>query len=274
MSTVWFITGSSRGLGKAIATYALENGNKVVATARKTDSIADLVKRYGDDRILALPLDVADYKACEVSAEKAIQKFGRVDILVNNAGYSDLASVEDMTVKAFRSQIDTNLYGVYNVCKAFLPALRKQGSGHIFQVSSLGDRISTPGLSAYQTAKWAVAGFSGVLAAEVQSLGIKVTTLEPGAMVTDWFGSSMDKPHPSEPYREVIDTSVQRIQGAMDNATTKVEKVAALIARIYKESDPPVRLLVGEDAATYGPMLSNLLKQSDEKWDEATRSVV
>lgn len=274
MGTIWFITGSSRGLGRAIATHALETGNKVIATARKTDSVADLVKKYGEDRILALPLDVTDYKACESTAEKAVQKFGRVDIIVNNAGYGDLASVEDTTVEAFRAQIDTNFLGTYYVSKAFLPILRKQGSGHIFQVSSLGDRICSPGLGAYQSAKWAVAGFSGVLAGEVKDLGIKVTVLEPGAMATDWFGSSMDRPKTTEPYRQIINETNERIQGAMDTATTKVEKVAALIAKIYGEKDPPLRLLVGEDAATYGPMLSDALKQSDAAWDEASRSVV
>lgn len=274
MSTVWFITGSSRGLGKAIAAYALESGNNVVATARKTDSVADLVKKYGEDRILALPLDVTDYTACEAAAEKAIQKFGRIDILVNNAGYADLAAVEDMTVEAFRSQIETNLFGTYNVSKAFLPILRKQGSGHIFQISSVGDRAATPGLGAYQSAKWAVAGFSGVMAAEVKPLGIKVTTLEPGAMATDWAGSSMDIPKSSEPYQEIIGTTNQWIAGATKGATTKLEKVADLISRLYEETDPPVRLLVGEDGFKVGQMFSDAQKQSDEKWKEASVSVV
>lgn len=274
MSTVWFITGSSRGLGKAIATYALESGNKVVATARKTDSVADLVKKYGEDRILTLPLDVTDYKACEAAAEIAVEKFGRVDILVNNAGYADLAAVEGMTVEAFRSQIETNLFGTYNVSKAFLPILRKQGSGHIFQISSVGDRAATPGLGAYQSAKWAVAGFSGVMAAEVKRLGIKVTTLEPRAMATDWSGSSVDIPKSSEAYREIIGTTNQWIAGATAGATTKLEKVANLITMLYKEVDPPLRLLVGQDGFQVGQKLSDAQRQSDEKWKETNVSVV
>src|SRR6185437_3246266 len=130
--------------------------------------------------------------------------FGRIDVVVNNAGYANLAAVEDITLDDFRAQVDANLFGVVNVTKAALPALRAQGAGHIIQVSSVGGRLATPGLSAYQAAKWAVGGFSEVLASEVGPLGIKVTVLEPGGMRTDWAGSSMRVPPISEPYQSTV----------------------------------------------------------------------
>jgi NAD(P)-dependent dehydrogenase (short-subunit alcohol dehydrogenase family) len=130
--------------------------------------------------------------------------FGHLDVIVNNAGYANLAAIEDVTLADFREQVDANLFGVVNVTKAALPVLREQGGGHVIQVSSIGGRLATAGLSAYQAAKWAVGGFSEVLAREVGPLGIKVTVLEPGGMQTDWAGSSMRVPPISEPYQPTV----------------------------------------------------------------------
>ena len=194
MPTVFFLTGSSRGLGRAIAEAVLDAGDQLVATARRARSLDDLVARYGD-QILPLELDVTDAAARRGRrSPRAAERFGRIDVVVNNAGYANLAAVEDITLYDFRAQVDTNFFGVVNVTKAALPVLRAQGAGHIIQVSSIGGRLATPGLSAYQSAKWAVGGFSSVLAAEVAPLGIHVTVLEPGGMQTDWAGSSMQMP--------------------------------------------------------------------------------
>jgi NAD(P)-dependent dehydrogenase (short-subunit alcohol dehydrogenase family) len=145
----WFITGSSRGLGRAITEAALAAGHRVTATARTPSHLDDLVERYGPDRIRAVRLDVADGAAARAAVAEAAEAFGRLDAVVNNAGYGDMAAIEDVTDDAFRAQIDTNFYGVYHVTKAALPILRAQGSGHIIQVSSSGGRITTAGLSAY-----------------------------------------------------------------------------------------------------------------------------
>ena len=203
MSKVFFLTGSSRGLGREIAEAVLAAGHRLVATARQPESLADLAGRYGR-QILPVALDVADPAAAEAAVTAGVREFGRLDVVVNNAGYADLASVEDVTVDDFRAQVDTNLLGVVYVTKAALPVLRRQGSGRIIQVSSIGGRLATPGLSAYQAAKWAVGGFSEVLAKEVEPLGIKVTVLEPGGMATDWAGSSMHVPPVSEPYQATV----------------------------------------------------------------------
>ena len=171
MSNVWFVTGSSRGLGREIVEAALNAGDRVVATARKPEQLNDLAEKFGD-RMLALALDVTDSADVAKVVAEGHKAFGRYDVVINNAGYGDTASIEDTTFESFEKQIATNFLGVVYVTKAVLPILREQGSGHIFQVSSVGGRVGSPGLAAYQSAKWAMGGFSTVLAQEVAPLGI------------------------------------------------------------------------------------------------------
>jgi NAD(P)-dependent dehydrogenase (short-subunit alcohol dehydrogenase family) len=190
MSSTWLITGSSRGLGNELAKAALAAGHSVVATARKPEPLAELRERYGA-QVRVVALDVTDPVSAHVAVRHAIDTFGRLDVVVNNAGYGNVASIEEMDDADFRAQIETNFFGVANVTRAALPVMRAQRSGHIVQVSSIGGRDGSPGLSAYQSAKWAVEGFSEVLAKEVGPLGIKVTIVEPGSFRTDWAGASM-----------------------------------------------------------------------------------
>ena len=198
MVRTWFVTGSSRGLGRSVVEAALEAGDNVIATARKPEQLGDLVAKYGD-RVMPVALDVTDADAVQSAVKAGHERFGRIDVVVNNAGYGDVAAVEDVTLESFRAQFDTNFFGVVYVTKAVLPILREQGAGHIFQVSSVGGRTPPLGLSAYSSAKWAVGGFSSILAQEVAPLGIKVTVLEPGGIKTDWAGSSMTIPPISKP---------------------------------------------------------------------------
>src|SRR4030081_1097854 len=186
---VWLITGSSRGLGRALAEAVLAAGHKLVATARNPTQLSPLVERYGD-HVRAVALDVTDERAAAAAIQAAVDSFGRLDVLVNNAGYGDLASIEDTSMKDFRAQIETNLFGVINVTKAAIPLMRRQGSGHIMQFASVGGRIGPMGRGAYAAAKWGVEGFSEVLAKEVGPLGVKVTIIEPGGFRTDFAGSS------------------------------------------------------------------------------------
>ena len=186
MDKTWFIPGSSRGFGRAIAEAALERGDRVVATARNPEQPDDLVKIH-NDHISAVALDVTDTTDAKRAVESAVTSFGSIDIVVNNAGYADSAPIEEMSDESFRRQIETNLFGVVNVTKAALPFFHQQRSGHFLQFSSIGGRVGgTPGMGAYQTAKFAVEGFSEVLNAEVKPLGIKVTIIEPGGFRTDW----------------------------------------------------------------------------------------
>ena len=181
MGKVWLVTGTSSGFGRELAWAVLEAGDSVVATARRPEQLADLVARYGD-RVRAVRLDVTDKEAVATAVRTATDAFGSLDVVVNNAGYANLGSVEELSGDDFRAQIETNLFGLVNVTKAVLPVLRAQRSGHIIQFSSIGGRVGgTPGPGAYQTAKFAVEGFSEVVANEVKHLGIKVTIVEPGA---------------------------------------------------------------------------------------------
>ena len=272
MAQVWIVTGSSRGLGRAIAEDALAAGHHVVATARRPEQLKDLVDQYGKS-VLPLQLDVSDEDQVSSVVGKAIEAFGRVDVVVNNAGYGDISSVEDVDLDDFRRQIDTNFYGVVYMTKAVIPVMRKQGTGHVIQISSLGARISGPGMTAYQSAKWAVSGFSSGLAQEVAPLGIKVTVLEPGGMRTDWAGSCMTIPTISEPYLPTVGAAAEGVRAYGGSEPSDPKKIAALVRRILALEEPPVRLLVGEDAIDYVDATERTQAESDKKWQHLTRSV-
>jgi len=268
--TVFVLTGSSRGLGRAIAEAVLDAGHQLVATARRPEQLDDLFAAH-TDQVLALALDVTDPAAAEAAIAAGRDRFGRIDVVVNNAGYANLAAVEDIDPDDFRAQVDTNLFGVVNVTKASLPVLREQGGGHVIQVSSIGGRLATAGLSAYQSAKWAVGGFSGVLAKEVEPLGIKVTVLEPGGMRTDWAGSSMSVPPISEPYQPTVGAMAAMHDG--DNIMLgDPAKVAQVVLEVAAMDEPPLRLILGSEAYAYGTAAARAQAESDERWHDLTVS--
>jgi NAD(P)-dependent dehydrogenase (short-subunit alcohol dehydrogenase family) len=273
MSKVWFVTGGSRGLGRAIVEAALKAGDQVVATARDTSRL-DALSAYGD-AVLRLPLDVRSAEEVERAVARAVEEFGHLDVVVNNAGYADLASVEDTTMESFRDQVETDFFGVVNVTKAVLPILRQQGHGHIIQVSSVGARFTTPGLAAYQSAKWAVSGFTGVLAQETEPLGIKVTAVEPGGMATDWAGSSMNVPTVSEPYRQSVGAFLGMLRSGAAAARIPAadpRRVAEIIYYLAGHQDAPVRLLIGADAAYVAAEAAREQAESDAHWRKITLS--
>jgi NAD(P)-dependent dehydrogenase (short-subunit alcohol dehydrogenase family) len=272
MSRVWFVTGSSRGLGRAVVEVALEAGDRVAATARNPARLRDLLDKYGD-AVLLLRLDVTDHDAAARVVAQAGETFGRIDVVVNNAGYGDLASFEDTTIDSFRRQIDTDFYGVVNVAKAVVPVLREQGRGHIFQVSSLIVRLSGPGLTAYQAAKCAVTGFSLGLAQEIAPFGVKVTILEPGAMRTDWGGSSMTIPQPSGPYQPTIGAFAEALRAFSGHEPGNTRRVAQVVRDLAGRDDAPVRLLLGTDAVPLAQQAAQELAASDEAWREVSLSV-
>ena len=272
MSTVWFVTGSSRGLGRAVVDVALAAGDRVAATARNPEQLQDLVASFGD-AVLPLRLDVTDHDEAVRAVTHAVTRFGRIDVVVNNAGYSDLASFEDTTLESFRRQVDTVFYGVVNVSKAVVPVLRQQGGGHVFQVSSLSARVSGPGLTAYQAAKWAVSGFSIGLAAEVAPFGVQVTVVEPGGMRTDWAGSSMTIPPSSAPYQPMIGEFAGLVRAMSGHESTDPRQVAQLVHDLAGRVDAPVRLLLGADAVPMAEEAARELAASDDAWREVSLSV-
>ena len=270
MSKVFLITGASRGLGRAITEATLAAGHRVVAGVRSPEALQDLAAREAD-RLAVITLDVTDAEQTRAAVATAVQRFGRLDVLVNNAGYANIAPIEDVDFGDFLTQIDTNFLGVVRMTRAALPVMRSQHSGHIVQISSVGGRLVRPGLAAYQSAKWAVNGFSGVLAQEVTPLGIKVTVLEPGGMRTDWAGSSMRIDPVREEYASTVGAAAAmtdpNLLGASDPA-----KVATLLLDVVAMAEPPERLLVGPDAYRYATAAGRGLLADDEKWQALSLS--
>jgi NAD(P)-dependent dehydrogenase (short-subunit alcohol dehydrogenase family) len=272
MPKAFLVTGSSRGLGRAIVRAALEAGHLVAATARHSGQLASLAGEFGD-RLLAYDVDVADDSAAPRAVAAAVRRFGRLDVLVNNAGYANVVPVEDMDMSDFRQQVDVNLMGVVSMSKAAIPVMREQGSGHIVTVSSVGSRSVAAGLSAYQAAKWGVAGFTSVLAMEVAPLGIKVTTLEPGGMRTEWSSPASMKTPPVSPwYQPTVGVMAQHLTGGGTQAAGDPRKVADAVLKVVELPQPPVRLLLGSDAYNYGRQSYLAQLESDEKWRSLTVS--
>jgi NAD(P)-dependent dehydrogenase (short-subunit alcohol dehydrogenase family) len=271
MSQVWLITGSSRGLGRAVAEAVLAAGHKLVATARDPKQLADLAERHGD-AMRAVALDVTDERAALGAVQAAVDAFGRLDVLVNNAGYGNLASIEDTTSQDFRAQLETNLYGVVNLSKAAIPVMRRQGSGRMLQLSSIGGRVGPIGRGAYAAAKWGVEGFSEVLAKELGPLGIKVTIIEPGGFRTDFAGSSQSI-YPDNPVYAATVGSVARFQREYNGAQPgDPKKAAAAILKLAGLDEPPLRLLLGSDAVRAAEEAERARSEADKKWRQLSES--
>jgi NAD(P)-dependent dehydrogenase (short-subunit alcohol dehydrogenase family) len=268
---VWLITGSSRGLGRALADAVLAAGHRLVATARDPKQLSALVERYGE-RIRAVALDVTDERASNAAIQAAVDAFGRIDVLANNAGYGDLASIEDTSMKDFRAQLETNLFGVVHVTKAAIPVMRRQKSGHILQFSSVGGRVGPIGRGAYAAAKWGVEGFSEVLAKEVGPLGIKVTIVEPGGFRTDFAGSSTTIAKENPVYAETVG-AVARFQRDYNGSQPgDPSKAAAAIMHIASLDAPPLRLPLGSDAVRALADAERARIEADRTWREVSAS--
>lgn len=270
-SQVWLITGSSRGLGRALAEAVLAAGHKLVATARNPAQLDDLVRRYGD-RIRTIALDVSDEQAASDAVKMAIEAFGRLDVLVNNAGYGDIGSIEDTSLADFRSQIETNLFGVIIVTKAAVPIMREQRAGHIMQFSSVGGRLGPPGRAAYSAAKWGVEGFSEVLAKEVGPLGINVTIVEPGGFRTEFAGASTTIREGRPEYSSTVGQMARYQRDFSGSQPGDPAKAAKALLYIAGLEDPPLRLLLGSDAVKAAEQADLVRIQADKRWQELSIS--
>jgi NAD(P)-dependent dehydrogenase (short-subunit alcohol dehydrogenase family) len=218
-------------------------------------------------------LDVSDAAGARAAVEATVAAFGRLDVLVNNAGFGHMVPFEQTPVDDFRAQIDTNFYGVVNLTRAALPVMRKQRSGHIIQISSVGGRVGTPGLSAYQAAKWAVGGFTEVLAKEVTHLGIKVTTLEPGGMKTGWGAEARREiPDMLPDYEQSVGSWLKMLREYTGKETSDPARVAAVVVKLASHANPPVHLLLGSDAQHFAGLTESARAASDLQWREVTAS--
>jgi NAD(P)-dependent dehydrogenase (short-subunit alcohol dehydrogenase family) len=267
----WFITGSSRGFGRALAVAALDAGDQVVATARKPEQLDDLVQQHGD-RVLPVALDVTDRSAAVAAVQAAVDRFGRIDVVVNNAGYADLAPVETTPEDDFRRQFDTNFWGVYNVSTAALPVLKAQGAGTLVQFSSIGGRVGgTPGLASYQAAKFAVDGFTRVLATETAPFGIRYLIVEPGGFATDWAGASMRIPDVAPEYDETVG-AVARMLGGAVAAAGDPERAGEILVRVVKRQNLPSHLILGAAAVQMARSYSESQLAEAAAWEPVSRS--
>ena len=243
---VWFITGASSGFGRELAEQVLAAGAAVVATARNPEQIADLQGKY-PETALAVKLDVTDQGSVDAAVSAALARVGRVDVLVNNAGYGLAGGIEEATEAEFMPVFETNVFGLMRVTRALLPQFRKQRSGNIVNLSSIGGLIGSPGWGYYNASKFAVNGFSEALAAEMTPLGVHVTIVEPGPFRTDFLGrSGVEAAHRIADYDETAGKTRQYFHDqAGKQAGDPVKAVKAIIAAVEADR-PPKHLVLGK----------------------------
>jgi len=274
MAKVWLITGSGNGLGRDIAEAALAAGDNVVAGARRTEELAPLVAQYGA-RVKPVKLEVRDEVAAKAAVQQAVDTYGRLDVLVNNAGYGQFAPFEQMSAADFQAVMDTCFYGVVYTSRAAIPVMRKQKSGHIFQVSSVGGRLGVPGNTAYHAAKWAVGGFGDSLALEVASFGVKVCTLEPGGIRTNWARrAAQDAPDLLPEYEDTVGSFLKILRGLRGRAEGDPRKIADVIVQLANSDEVPMRLILGVDAEQRVQRAEAARAAEAEKWRHLTVSTV
>jgi NAD(P)-dependent dehydrogenase (short-subunit alcohol dehydrogenase family) len=272
MSKTWFITGSSRGFGRALVRAALRDHDRVAATARRPEQLDDLVADFGD-QIHPIRLDVTDPDAVRTAISEARQQFGRLDVVVNNAGYANVAPIETADDADFRAQFETNFWGVYHVSKAAIPVLREQGGGLIIQFSSMGGRVGgSPGIASYQAAKFAIDGFSRVLRAETAPFGIKVLVVEPSGFATDWAGSSMTIHDIPDAYAGTVGTMNTLVRQSNVGAAGDPDRAAQILVQIARRADIPEHLPLGVNAAEGSIAADRKLLDDDVTWRWVSRS--
>lgn len=266
MSRIWFVTGTSRGMGTDIVKAALEQGDKVVATGRSLKRLREVFADAPADRIQLLELDVTSESQAQQAVSEAVKRFGRIDVLVNNAGYCLLGRFEEATSEQIEAQFGTNVFGMANVLRAVLPVMRSQGSGRIFNTSSIAGVKAVANATFYSASKFAVEGMTLALADEVAPFGIQVTAIEPGFFRTEFLNDSSASYGENQiedylPYghaRELLSAADGQQQG--DPA-----KLANVIMRVANLEKQPKQLLIGNDAIDFvTPTLVSRLAETSE----------
>ena len=271
MST-WFITGCSTGIGRSVAAAAARTGHHVVATARRPETLEDLVEEH-PGRVTALALDVTDRAAVASAVEMAERLSGGVDVVVNNAGIGYFATVEESDPQHAQAVLDANFWGVAHVTEAFLPHLRERRSGHIITVSSIAGVRGSAGLGYYCASKFAASGLMEALCKEVEHLGIRVTIVEPGPVLSQWIPSG-EKVHDGHPdYAEVMDPYWERIDNLPGNQPGDPDELARVMVEVAAMDHPPLHLLAGRHAITQGRAKAESLAAEIEQWEELGLSI-
>jgi NAD(P)-dependent dehydrogenase (short-subunit alcohol dehydrogenase family) len=249
-SRVWFITGTSSGFGLLLAKEVLRRGERVIATARDASKLDELKTLY-PDTVRTIKLDVTKPEEIASVVPIALTAFGQVDVLVNNAGYGVNGAIEEVSEDEFEHMFQTNIYGLIRTTRAFLPSFRKQRSGHIFNLSSIGGLIGGAGWGFYNTTKFAVEGFSEALAAELKPLGVHVTIVEPGPFRTEFLGTSGKLAAVEIPeYKETAGKARDYLNANNGKQPGDPQKAVEAIVTVADAPNPPLHLLLGKSALT------------------------
>jgi NAD(P)-dependent dehydrogenase (short-subunit alcohol dehydrogenase family) len=266
---VWFITGTSSGFGRELAEEVLAQGGRVIATARKTETIADLAEKY-PDTARAVKLDVTKPAEVRAAIEETVKDFGSLDVLVNNAGYGSMGAIEEFSDEQIRRQFETNFFGAVDIIRAALPVLRRQNSGHIINFSSVGGFVGFPSAGLYCASKFALEAVSESLQGELAPLGIKVTIVEPGAFRTKFNGGALDI---AENRLPELYPSTEQFAGWLRENDGKQpgdpRKLAQAVIKVVESENPPLRLPLGEDAITAVEAKLESVKKDITPWREA-----
>jgi len=270
MSKVWFITGFSTGFGRELAKEVLASGYKAAVASRNTDDVKDIVEAYPETAI-PVKLDVTKPDEIKAAVEQITQKFGTVDVLVNNAGIGYFGAIEESEEAEVRRMFEINFFGLANVTKAVLPIMRKQRSGHILNIASIGGLVSFPAVCFYNATKYAVDGFSEALAKETAPLGIKVTVIAPSGFRTDWAGRSANNSKiVIDDYKETAETNKNNIRGYSGKQPGDPVRAAKAMVAVVESANPPLRLLLGEAALKGARNKLELLKKDFDTWAETS----
>ncbi|MFM0094398.1 oxidoreductase [Paraburkholderia nemoris] len=269
---VWFITGATRGLGALIAEAALADGNAVVATGR---NIAAITERFGHSAaLLPVALDVTDETQAKAAVQAAVERFGRIDVLVNNAGFGLLGAIEESSDADVRRMYDTNVFGLLNITRAVLPAMRAQRAGHVINMSSIGGYRAAAGFGAYSSTKFAVEGLTEALRAELKPLGIHATVVEPGYFRTDFLDATslVVAGNVIADYDETSGEVRRRATHMNHNQPGNPEKLAAAMVELVDAETPPLRLPLGTDTLKAIAEKNAYVAQETETWQALSAS--
>jgi NAD(P)-dependent dehydrogenase (short-subunit alcohol dehydrogenase family) len=269
---VWFITGASRGFGLLIARDALARGDSVVAAARNPQAIVDALGVH--PKLLPVQLDVTREAAAVVAVQAAIERFGRIDVLVNNAGYGILGAVEETSAEEVRRNYETNVFGLLHVTRAVLPVMRKQHSGHVMNISSVGGYSAYQGWGVYSSTKFAVEGLSEAMALELAPLGVHVTVVEPGFFRTDFLDASSlsETAARIDDYRDTVGAMRTFAAGVNHQQPGNPEKLSKALLQLADSARPPLRLHLGSDTVARVREKNRFVEQEMASWLELSLS--
>ena len=270
MTKTFLISGAAGGLGGQLVEAALQAGHNVVATDLAAEAVS--VPELHRDRLRVRAVDVTSTAAARVAVQYTVGEFGRLDVLINSVGYRTVGSIEDMPEGEFRRNVEINFFGTVNMVRAALPVMRPQRSGSILNISSIGGRRAQPGLGAYQASKWALGGFTEILAREVGPIGIRATLVEPGGIRPPWAATALPAPAIQDEYDETVGVFARTYSGNPDVQRGDPARMARVILKITDEPKPPVRLLLGSDAAWLAPQINESRAAEDAAWRNVSRS--